>query len=469
MLLTSTGLSKWLKSPERTTIHTPDLSYFPWAVVEMKRNTEVSEAFIGRCYFQATHPAATALAFETQLLKKSFGYPFPEVPPVIAFTCIGLRVKVWLAYQTTAGIFVPQLRSVANIAAFCVILLNMHLWASRILKPKIQAWIFQAFRKLPLSTLGTQNTPISLSSRSQTYDPSSSNFIYQAFDWATVLIACQPLRKTTLSIFLKEVFRQARKHLNLLNTLLPPHQLGRIHKSLSSTMESAYLYRHEGAPWRPSCGSAYIDTMARALESGEKEDSVGDSSCEFESDEQDGGRLQDSEDDLDSSETDSESGEKLEDSEFESGDESEDESDKNSEFEEDRKITGQHLHVSEEDIAGMLIFKELFPVSLGWTVHNDFEDNDMLNNLLTHLNNFLKPNLKINPGVFHDRNAYSRISKGLESIENGENPNQDTFGYMCVEILSPGFWKLTAEEIKRMEDDAFIKFNTEDQNSDLLR
>ncbi|KAF2187554.1 hypothetical protein K469DRAFT_748837 [Zopfia rhizophila CBS 207.26] len=208
----TTGLRRWLESPEGTTLHTTDLSCFPWAVVEMKRHAKVSEDSIERCYCQAANAAAAALALQAQLLETNFSDPFSNLPPVIAFTCIGPIVKVWLMYQTKSNLFgIRQRRMVCiwstsvqltwGVAALRAIITNMHIWASRLLKPKIQAWIFQAFRKLPLSTPRkmktptTQQTPttehpsITLSSSSQINAPSSSNPTFPAIDWTAIFTA----------------------------------------------------------------------------------------------------------------------------------------------------------------------------------------------------------------------------------------------------------------------------------------
>lgn len=104
----TTGLRRWMESPEKTSLHTSDLSCFPWAVVEMKRHTEQPEnpeISTERCYCQAANAAAAALTLQAQLLERNFGHSFSNLPPVIAFTCIGPIVKVWLAYRTTPSNF----------------------------------------------------------------------------------------------------------------------------------------------------------------------------------------------------------------------------------------------------------------------------------------------------------------------------------------------------------------------------
>jgi hypothetical protein len=94
----TTGLRKWTKDSEKTTLRGLDRSCFPWAIVEMKRDAATSDESLERCCCQAANAAAAALELQAQLFDK-LGEASPELPPVVAFTCIGPIVKVWLAYQ----------------------------------------------------------------------------------------------------------------------------------------------------------------------------------------------------------------------------------------------------------------------------------------------------------------------------------------------------------------------------------
>jgi hypothetical protein len=87
--------------PEKTTLSSTNKSCFPWAVVEMKRHAKTYDGSVERCYCQAANAAAAALELRAQLFDKLSGDILlqPPLPPVIAFTCIGPIVKVWLAYQ----------------------------------------------------------------------------------------------------------------------------------------------------------------------------------------------------------------------------------------------------------------------------------------------------------------------------------------------------------------------------------
>ncbi|KAF1845079.1 uncharacterized protein K460DRAFT_365983 [Cucurbitaria berberidis CBS 394.84] len=166
----TTGLRRWSHSPEGTKLDTSDLSCFPWAVIEMKKQADVSEASVERCYCQAANAAAAALEFQAQLFEKDSDLRFSELPPVIAFTCIGPLVKVWLMYRTNPVLFIPMQRRMVciwsttvqltwGVTALREIVAHMHIWASRLLKPKVQAWVFQASRHLPQSAPRNESVP----------------------------------------------------------------------------------------------------------------------------------------------------------------------------------------------------------------------------------------------------------------------------------------------------------------------
>ncbi|KAF1940462.1 hypothetical protein EJ02DRAFT_513093 [Clathrospora elynae] len=96
----TTGLRNWTNTNvrEKTILRGSDRSCFPWAVVEMKRDAATPDQSTKKCYCQAANAAAAALELQAQLFDK-LGETSPELPPVVAFTCIGPNVKVWLAYQ----------------------------------------------------------------------------------------------------------------------------------------------------------------------------------------------------------------------------------------------------------------------------------------------------------------------------------------------------------------------------------
>lgn len=82
------------------TLTASDLSFFPWAVVEMKKRAKVPDTKIERCYCQAANAAGAALTIREEFVNK-LPVTRASIPPVIAFTCTGPKVKVWLMYRDT--------------------------------------------------------------------------------------------------------------------------------------------------------------------------------------------------------------------------------------------------------------------------------------------------------------------------------------------------------------------------------
>jgi hypothetical protein len=96
---TTTGLRKWTKNKDESKLKASDLLCFPWAIVEMKHFL-VSAAQVEYCYCQAANASAAALSLRRELLTMAFGVIPDTLSPVIAFTCIGPQIKVWLTYRT---------------------------------------------------------------------------------------------------------------------------------------------------------------------------------------------------------------------------------------------------------------------------------------------------------------------------------------------------------------------------------
>ena len=72
---------------------------FPFAVVELK-HTLVCQSQEQFCYCQAANAASAALTILENLYTCSDrGRNNDHVPPVVAFTCIGPRIRVWIAYS----------------------------------------------------------------------------------------------------------------------------------------------------------------------------------------------------------------------------------------------------------------------------------------------------------------------------------------------------------------------------------
>jgi hypothetical protein len=95
----TTGLRRWADSRKRTSLRTTDLACFPWAVIEFKKQVQGSQMSpVERCYCQAANASAAALELRAQMFVKASHDVFPEIAPVISFTCVGPIVKIWLTY-----------------------------------------------------------------------------------------------------------------------------------------------------------------------------------------------------------------------------------------------------------------------------------------------------------------------------------------------------------------------------------
>jgi hypothetical protein len=95
---TTTGLRRWTETKDDVKLKAPDLLCYPWAIVEMK-HSQVSPAEVEKCYCQAANASAAALSLQEQLFAPAFGTIPKTLSPIIAFTCIGPRIKVWLTYR----------------------------------------------------------------------------------------------------------------------------------------------------------------------------------------------------------------------------------------------------------------------------------------------------------------------------------------------------------------------------------
>ena len=95
---TSTGLRRWTKTKDDVKLKAPDLLCYPWAIVEMKYFL-ATKVKVEKCYCRAANASAAALSLREQLLAPAFGTIPRTLSPIITFTCIGPRIKVWLTYR----------------------------------------------------------------------------------------------------------------------------------------------------------------------------------------------------------------------------------------------------------------------------------------------------------------------------------------------------------------------------------
>ena len=85
------GLKEILESEERPAWA---LTCFPWAVVESKKEQTPEKV----CFRQAVNAATVALRMFERLLPDKYLGEDDNIPPVIAFTTVGQKVRLWLAY-----------------------------------------------------------------------------------------------------------------------------------------------------------------------------------------------------------------------------------------------------------------------------------------------------------------------------------------------------------------------------------
>ena len=91
------SLTTKIHQEDSAELRTSDLMGFPWAVVEVKRRS-TDEGVKDFCYQQAANASATALDIMTSLFEKSDGRALDELPPIIAFTCNGPELRLWLMF-----------------------------------------------------------------------------------------------------------------------------------------------------------------------------------------------------------------------------------------------------------------------------------------------------------------------------------------------------------------------------------
>ncbi|EQL34773.1 hypothetical protein BDFG_03471 [Blastomyces dermatitidis ATCC 26199] len=171
------SLHGWTK--DKFTFLSPDkFICFPWAVVEQCRGLFPFE----ENYAHAANAALVALRLNEELSKFATG-SYDSIPPVVAFTCVGSEIRVWLAYSEIKDnlchahrmvcIWQHSLSQDRGVLETCVIVENMLLWSSRVWKPKISGYISQIRQCNPaLFFPGYSPKPTILSSRINSFEPS---------------------------------------------------------------------------------------------------------------------------------------------------------------------------------------------------------------------------------------------------------------------------------------------------------
>ena len=79
------------------------------------KHFRVSPAVVKNCYCQAANASSAALSLQAHLLARAYGTVPKALSPIIAFTCIGPRIKVWLTYrlETSQGTIIVSIEDEA--------------------------------------------------------------------------------------------------------------------------------------------------------------------------------------------------------------------------------------------------------------------------------------------------------------------------------------------------------------------
>ncbi|KAF2658935.1 hypothetical protein K491DRAFT_713180 [Lophiostoma macrostomum CBS 122681] len=152
----TSGLFKWQSwkegnGKEPRTLLGPDRLCFPWAVVEVKHAQVLMPA---EEYCQCKLANATACAYDIrENLIRSVDVP-SEIPPMIGFTCVGPKLRLWLTYRGDDNqiqmvcVWATRLDSTWGVYYLTEIIRNMHLWVSKLLHGTVVHYIERAHRKL---------------------------------------------------------------------------------------------------------------------------------------------------------------------------------------------------------------------------------------------------------------------------------------------------------------------------------
>ncbi|KAI7212562.1 hypothetical protein KC333_g7061 [Hortaea werneckii] len=98
----TTGLKNRSTSSSRKVLNNSDLMCFPWAVVEVKQ-PRVEKSEVEKCHCQAANGSAMALRMLGALFRNATGCVPTDLPPIIAITCVGPELRVWLTYNAGTG------------------------------------------------------------------------------------------------------------------------------------------------------------------------------------------------------------------------------------------------------------------------------------------------------------------------------------------------------------------------------
>ncbi|RBQ77187.1 hypothetical protein FVER14953_13951 [Fusarium verticillioides] len=146
-----------------------NLRCYPWLIIEHKREKDQNEGLERVVNCQAANAAACAISLVQQTAQYAIKLPrHAHIPPIPTITTVGSFVTVWLMYfaenfdapcsrrdtdevltrrrkegYVMRAIWKGDIKNLADILAFQMIIDNAHTWATRVLKPLIATYIEQ--------------------------------------------------------------------------------------------------------------------------------------------------------------------------------------------------------------------------------------------------------------------------------------------------------------------------------------
>lgn len=122
----TSGFAAYLKDKNSMSRH--DLLCFPWAVVELKKSEEGNRrSETTRAYCQAANATSTALCMLENLAQgPERKWNNQHIPPVVGFTCVGGKCKVWLTYSHPAS---ERKRDHVSVQPFDLVLFLIAIWS----------------------------------------------------------------------------------------------------------------------------------------------------------------------------------------------------------------------------------------------------------------------------------------------------------------------------------------------------
>ncbi|KAI6843343.1 hypothetical protein KC332_g3577 [Hortaea werneckii] len=205
------GLKNDDNGSPKSDLNKTNLMCFPWAIVEIK-HPRVNKTDIEYCYCQAANDSAIALRMLGALFRKATGCLPADLPPIVAITCIGPELRVWLTYNAGTGggreddmnismrcVYATHLELVWGVHSSRLIIKHMHVWASRILKPRICMYLSLLASRRSLSNQ-TLTTPSARSSS----DTEEDSGAYSSSEESSILPDGSPSERKFKSLFINK-------------------------------------------------------------------------------------------------------------------------------------------------------------------------------------------------------------------------------------------------------------------------